>query len=67
MIRGDDVRRVQAALNDPGRVGGNGYGLAVDGVYGPRSAGAVRDYQQRHGLNADAVVGPLTWDRLNPA
>lgn len=52
--RGDEVKRLQTALND------RGYGLAVDGVYGPKTQSAVRDYQSKHNLAADGIFGPLT-------
>jgi len=52
--RGDEVRRLQTALNE------QGYGLAVDGVYGPKTQSAVRDYQSKHSLQVDGIFGPLT-------
>ena len=50
---------IQAALNR------HGYGLAVDGIWGPRSKAALADFQARHGLTVDRIVGPLTWAKLN--
>lgn len=50
---------IQAALNR------HGYGLAVDGVWGPKSSNALADFQRKNGLNADRIVGPATWDKLN--
>jgi peptidoglycan hydrolase-like protein with peptidoglycan-binding domain len=35
-------------------------GIAVDGVYGPRTEAAVRAFQQREGLPVDGAVGPQT-------
>jgi peptidoglycan hydrolase-like protein with peptidoglycan-binding domain len=56
--RGDDVRTLQTLLNE------NGYSLAVDGIFGSRTDGAVRDYQARKGLVVDGIVGPKTWGAL---
>jgi murein DD-endopeptidase MepM/ murein hydrolase activator NlpD len=36
------------------------YGGTVDGVNGPRTRGAVRRFQRRHGLVADGIAGPRT-------
>jgi len=59
-VGGEDVRLLQATLEivglDPG---------TADGVYGPRTAAAVRSYQASRGLTEDAIVGPRTWARLS--
>ncbi|WP_351234041.1 peptidoglycan-binding protein [Streptomyces sp. NPDC002133] len=41
-----------------------GYGLAVDGAFGPASTNAAKDFQAKHGLTADGIVGPNTWNAL---
>jgi peptidoglycan hydrolase-like protein with peptidoglycan-binding domain len=47
----DEVRFVQVALN---RL--LGAGLDLDDDFGPKTDGALRQYQERHGLVADGVV-----------
>ncbi|MGP9694515.1 C40 family peptidase [Brachybacterium sp. AOP25-B2-12] len=56
---GDRVSATQSALN------ANGASLAVDGVYGPRTSSAVRDYQRANGLKVDGRVGSETRGSLN--
>ncbi|RIL07505.1 MAG: hypothetical protein DCC71_02875 [Proteobacteria bacterium] len=55
LLRGRDVDAVQRALAregfDPGR---------PDGVFGPRTAGAVARFQRARGLVVDGEVGPET-------
>jgi hypothetical protein len=46
---GDDVRLLQAAL------------WPHDGIFGPDTDAAVRDYQRRNGLQVDGICGPKTW------
>lgn len=56
--RGFDVRVVQLLLDAHGRR------LAIDGIYGPGTAGAIRQFQSGHHLRDDGVVGPRTWRQL---
>lgn len=55
---GPSVVAVQVALV------GQGYPIATDGTYGPRTEAAVRDFQARHGLEADGISGPATQHAL---
>ena len=55
----DAVRGLQILLNGRG-----GYGLSVDGIFGPKTDGAVRDFQHRHGLGVDGIAGTHTWGAL---
>jgi len=52
--RGEAVKNVQVALNN------NGYNINVDGIFGPETEQAVREFQQNHQLEANGVVGPET-------
>lgn len=52
--RGDEVRELQEGLNRQGAQ------LEVDGVFGPRTQRAVRELQERSGLNEDGIVGAQT-------
>ena len=56
---GSDVKKLQETLNN------HGYSLAVDGQFGSKSQAAVRDYQKKHGLQVDGIVGVKTWGSLN--
>ncbi|MDF5708490.1 MAG: N-acetylmuramoyl-L-alanine amidase [Nostoc sp. S4] len=39
-------------------------GVEVDGVYGPQSEAAMKNFQKQNGLQADGIVGPATWQKL---
>lgn len=57
---GQGVRSCQALLKrqwrcDPG---------TIDGVYGPGTNAAVREFQRREELMVDGIVGPKTWFAL---
>ena len=60
ITRDDAVRAVQAQLH---YVYGYFY-VHVDGVFGRKTEAAVRDFQHRHRLVADGIVGPATWNAL---
>lgn len=38
--------------------------VGVDGLFGPRTEEAVRDYQSSRGLDVDGIAGPQTWGAL---
>ena len=56
--RGDEVKALQEMLNT------NGYQLTVDGAFGGKTENAVKDFQNKHKLTADGIVGPRTWEAL---
>lgn len=42
----------------------NGYGVPIDGVFGPVTEIAVKAFQNRRSLSTDGVVGQKTWWEL---
>jgi peptidoglycan hydrolase-like protein with peptidoglycan-binding domain len=59
--KGSEVSSLQQQLSSAG------YNIAVDGIYGPETAAAVKAYQQSQGLSVDGIVGNQTWGSLNAA
>lgn len=55
LFRGDDVRELQRNLNALGFDSGK-----EDGLYGPRTDGALRLFQRNVGDEPDGIVGPHT-------
>ena len=53
MMRGDDVAALQRALGSLGFDAGR-----VDGIFGPDTERALRDFQRNAGLTADGIGGP---------
>jgi peptidoglycan hydrolase-like protein with peptidoglycan-binding domain len=43
---------------------GKASGLAADGIFGPETEKATREFQQEAGLAVDGIVGPNTWNGL---
>jgi peptidoglycan hydrolase-like protein with peptidoglycan-binding domain len=56
------VRWIQSSLNQV-----HGAGLTVDGISGPRTQAAVRQFQASSGLAVDGIVGPNTERALRAA
>jgi peptidoglycan hydrolase-like protein with peptidoglycan-binding domain len=57
---GAQVTALQTKLNSLGYSCGT-----VDGDFGPQTQSAVISFQKAKGLEADGIVGPLTWTTLN--
>ena len=55
-LNGDTITAVQRAV-----------GVTADGIVGPQTRGAVKDFQRRNGLMVDGVIGPQTLAALGLA
>jgi peptidoglycan hydrolase-like protein with peptidoglycan-binding domain len=55
---GDDVKRLQRMLNR------RGSGLELNGIFGPPTQAAAKQFQKAAKLKADGVVGRQTWAAL---
>lgn len=51
--RGDDVRALQRSL-----------GIKADGIFGPQTAAALKDFQKKQGLQVDSIAGDQTMSAL---
>ena len=54
-VRGVQRRLIQLGF-DPGE---------IDGDFGDKTEAAVKAFQEKYELEADGIVGPLTWAALN--
>ncbi len=57
--RGQEVTNIQTRLKNWGY-----YKWSVDGIYGWRTANAVKEFQRKNGLTADGVAGPATLAKI---
>lgn len=53
--RGDEVKQIQTRLN-----------CIPDGIFGPITQEAVRNFQRENSLTVDGIVGEKTWSKLFP-
>ena len=53
---GEVVKKIQRQLK----------GLAVDGIFGPRTEARVKEFQREMDIGVDGIVGPVTWSYLFP-
>jgi peptidoglycan hydrolase-like protein with peptidoglycan-binding domain len=51
--KGDEVKKLQESLN-----------ITVDGDFGPATELAVMRFQAQQGLEADGIVGPKTFSKI---
>lgn len=56
---GDDVLELQGRMADMGFDVGR-----IDGIFGPRTEGGLREFQRNRGLSADGACGPVTLREL---
>ncbi|MFA5087959.1 MAG: peptidoglycan-binding domain-containing protein [Candidatus Omnitrophota bacterium] len=54
-----EIQQIQQALKQAGAYQGK-----IDGVSGPKTKRAIKDFQSQNGLNPDGKVGPKTWEKL---
>ena len=62
--RGNDVRAIQYFLNFLGFFNDRLPQIKVDGVFGPATENAVRQFQSQYGLTVDGIVGRGTWNAI---
>lgn len=60
MLRGDDVAALQRSLNALGFDAGK-----EDGILGPDTVGALREFQRNAGVTVDGICGPETLGALD--
>lgn len=56
LSRGDTGKYVEMVQDE--------LGVATDGIFGPVTENAVKEFQSNHGLVVDGLVGPVTWGAL---
>ena len=60
--QGQEVTNIQTRLKSWGYYSGS-----IDGIYGWRTANAVKEFQRKNGLTADGISGPATLSKIVPA
>lgn len=62
--RGNNVRLMQEYLNVISTVRTSIPRLATDGIFGPMTQSAVREFQRLMRLGVDGIIGPITWGQI---
>lgn len=62
--RGSNVRAIQYYLNFLGFFNDRLPQIAVDGIFGPATENAVRQFQGQYGLTVDGIIGRNTWNAI---
>lgn len=62
--KNDDVRLVQEILRGCGWKDASGNELIIDGIFGPNTEYAVKEFQKQTGHTVDGIVGRYTWEGL---
>ena len=57
--QGQEVTNIQTRLKSWGYYSGS-----IDGIYGWRTANAVKEFQRKHGLTADGISGSATLSKI---
>jgi peptidoglycan hydrolase-like protein with peptidoglycan-binding domain len=60
---GNVVKGIQAKLNALLELKPS---LATDGIFGTQTEDAVKQFQEKHGLKVDGIIGPFTFDAMFP-
>ncbi len=63
--RGESVRQIQEQLNAIAKVYSVIPKIAVDGIYGPKTAAAVKSFQKIFGLPVTGIVDLATWYKIS--
>ena len=53
--------RGQHVMTAQRRMQARGYDVAPDGIFGPQTEAATRQFQRANGLTADGIIGPKSW------
>lgn len=60
-MRGENVRDLQTYLARIATYIPQIPAIEVDGIYGPKTAEAVRTFQRLYSIPVSSSVGPITW------